>query len=64
MLEKLRFLHYGLAAVLAFAAVKMLGSAWFEIGPMISLAVIVTLLGITVAISLLFPKKSHAKATL
>jgi len=64
MLEKLRFLHYGLAAVLAFAAIKMLGSAWFEIGPIVSLIVIVSLLGVTIAVSLLFPKKSHAEATL
>ena len=32
LLEKLRFLHYGLAAVLAFAAVKMLATAWIEVG--------------------------------
>ena len=63
-LAKLRFLHYGLAAVLAFAAIKMLGSAWFEIGPIVSLIVIVSLLGVTIAVSLLFPKKSHAEATL
>ncbi|MBB5055767.1 tellurite resistance protein TerC [Granulicella aggregans] len=62
MLEKLRFLHYGLAAVLAFAAIKMLGSAWFEIGPMISLGVIVGLLGVCIALSLLMPAKPHAEA--
>jgi tellurite resistance protein TerC len=62
MLEKLRFLHYGLAAVLAFAAIKMLGAAWFEIGPMISLAVIVGLLGICIALSLLMPANPHDDA--
>ena len=62
MLEKLRFLHYGLAAVLAFAAVKMLGAAWFEIGPLISLSVIIGLLGVCIALSLLMPAKSHADA--
>src|SRR6202044_2440302 len=40
MLAKLRFIHYGLAALLAFAAIKMLISAWVEIGPLVSLAVI------------------------
>ena len=55
LLEKLRFLHYGLAAVLAFAAVKMLVAAWIEISPMVSLAVIVGMLGVTVAVSLMFP---------
>lgn len=52
-LAKLRFLHYGLAAVLAFAAVKMLVARWIEIGPLISLGVILALLAITVAASLL-----------
>jgi tellurite resistance protein TerC len=56
MLARLRFLHYGLAAVLAFAAVKMLLSSWMEIGPVLSLVVIAVLLGITVTVSLLFPK--------
>lgn len=56
MLARLRFLHYGLAAVLAFAAVKMLLSSWMDIGPVFSLVVIAVLLGITVTVSLLFPK--------
>ena len=55
LLTKLRFLHYGLAAVLAFAAVKMLAARWIEIGPLVSLAAIVALLGITVIASLLLP---------
>ena len=40
MLQKFRYIHYGLAAVLAFAAIKMLIAKWLEIGPLISLAVI------------------------
>ena len=57
MLARLRFLHYGLAAVLGFAALKMLASRWIEIGPVLSLAVILTLLALTVALSLSFPRK-------
>ena len=56
MLAKLRFLHFGLAAVLAFAAIKMLLSSWIEVGPLLSLAVIAGLLGITIALSLIFAK--------
>ena len=56
LLNKVRFLHYGLAAVLAFAAVKMLAAPWLEVGPLASLAMIIGLLGITVAGSLLVPK--------
>jgi len=52
-LRQLRFLHYGLSAVLAFAAIKMLGARWFEVSALWSLSVIVVLLAITVAASLL-----------
>jgi tellurite resistance protein TerC len=55
MLTRIRFLHYGLAAVLGFAAIKMLGSHWFEVGPVASLLVIVALLTVTVCTSLWFP---------
>ncbi len=52
LLERLRFLRYGLAAILGFAAGKMLLERWLAVGPLLSLAVIVGLLGITVALSL------------
>jgi tellurite resistance protein TerC len=55
LLEKLRFLHYGLAGVLAFAAAKMLAAAWIEVGPITSLAAIVGILGVTITLSLIFP---------
>jgi tellurite resistance protein TerC len=57
LLTKLRYLHYGLAAVLAFAAVKMLAAHWYEISPLLSLGVVVVMLGITVALSLLMKGK-------
>lgn len=63
LLEKLRYLHYGLAAVLAFAAVKMLVADWFEISSMISLGVIFGILAITTGISVAADRvgrKSHA----
>ena len=59
MLAKLRFLHYGLAAVLSFAALKMLAAKWIEIGPLTSLAIIAVLLAITISLSLLYPKTPH-----
>ena len=58
-LTRLRFLHYGLASVLAFAALKMLLSRWMEIGPLASLAVILTLLAITLGASLWVPHSSR-----
>jgi tellurite resistance protein TerC len=63
MLARLRFLHYGLAAVLAFAALKMLASHWIDIGPVTSLAVILTLLAITTVTSLFFPNRPADAAT-
>jgi tellurite resistance protein TerC len=60
MLQRLRFLHLGLAFVLAFAAIKMLIARWFEIGPLTSLAVILGLLGATIALSLAIPPKSKS----
>lgn len=61
LLERLAYLHYGLAAVLGFAAFKMLAASWIEVSALVSLAIILSLLGITVVISLLLPKK-HATA--
>ncbi len=52
-LAKLRYLHFGMAAVLLFAAVKMLLADWLAIGPLLSLAVIAGLLGATVGASLI-----------
>jgi tellurite resistance protein TerC len=55
-LGKLAYLHYGLAAVLAFAAGKMLIAPWYEVTPVMSLVVIFGLLAITVAVSLLLQR--------
>ena len=57
LLTHLRFLHYGLSALLSFAALKMLVVHWVDIGPITSLVIIVSLLAITVVASLLFPGK-------
>ena len=51
-LEKLKYLHYGLAAVLAFAAIKMLVAPWFEFSALASLAIILGTLVVTVLVSL------------
>ena len=39
MLDRFRYLHYGLGAMLAFVALKMLAARWIEIPITISLAV-------------------------
>ena len=56
-LDKLRLLHYGLAVILAFVAIKMLTHKWFEIPTTWSLVFIVTVLAIfTIASRLTEPK--------
>jgi tellurite resistance protein TerC len=60
-LSKLRFLHFGLAAVLAFAALKMLLEDWVTISPLISLAAIAVLLGVTITASLLWPATVYSE---
>jgi tellurite resistance protein TerC len=52
LLSKLRYLHYGLAAVLAFAGLKMLFANYVSIGPLASLAIIAALLAVTLTASL------------
>ncbi len=51
-LSKLTYLHYGLAAVLAFAGIKMLIAPWVEVTAVASLAVIFGMLLLTVLVSL------------
>jgi tellurite resistance protein TerC len=51
-LEKVRYLHYGLAAVLAFAGFKLVTHDWVPVPPLVSVAIIVAILATTIAISL------------
>lgn len=60
LLTTLRFLHFGLAAVLAFAALKMVSSPWIEVGPLLSLGIIVAVLAVTVAASLVVKPRATA----
>ena len=46
MLERFRLLHYGLGAILAFAALKMLAAPWVQMPATVSLAVIGGVLGV------------------
>jgi tellurite resistance protein TerC len=46
LLDRFRYLHYGLGALLAFTALKMLASRWLELPITISLAVIGAILAV------------------
>ena len=43
---ELKYLHYGLAAVLAFAGAKMIVSTWIEIPPLVSVGIIAACIGV------------------
>jgi tellurite resistance protein TerC len=58
LLDRLRFLHFGLAAILGFVGVKMLLAQWLSIPVAASLGVILSVLLIALAASLLFPVAS------
>ncbi|HEY0758188.1 MAG TPA: TerC/Alx family metal homeostasis membrane protein [Acidisarcina sp.] len=52
LLDRLRLLHYGLAVILAFVALKMLLSRWLQIPVGVSLVVILAILGIFIVASM------------
>lgn len=61
-LSRLRYLHYGLAAVLAFAAVKMLIAHWYQFSALASLAVIFGVLAFTIGVSLVLARRQGRPA--
>lgn len=61
VIEKFRFLKFGLGLVLAYVGVKMLAADWFKIPVQWSLLVIVAILGGSGLLSLLFPNNEPAK---
>jgi predicted tellurium resistance membrane protein TerC len=50
-------LKYGIAAILTFVGVKMIGERWFHVPILPSLAVILGVLGISIAASLIWPQR-------
>jgi tellurite resistance protein TerC len=51
LLDRFRYLHYGLGALLAFAALKMLAARWMEVPITLSLAVMGAILAICAVVS-------------
>ena len=52
MLDRFKYLHYGLGAILAFAALKMLAAKWIDVPVTLSLVVIGVILAVCAAASL------------
>lgn len=59
LLDRLRYLHYGLGAMLAFIAFKMLASPWFDVPITISLAIMGAILAICAIVSWIAGGKPH-----
>ena len=51
MLDRFKYLHYGLGALLAFAALKMLAARWIDVPVTVSLAVIGAILAVCATVS-------------
>jgi tellurite resistance protein TerC len=51
LLDRFRYLHYGLAALLAFVALKMLAARWIDVPITLSLAVMGAILAVCAVIS-------------
>ncbi len=60
LMDAFHYLNYGLAVVLMFIGAKMLASGYYEIPTLWALVVVVSVLGIAIGASLMFPKKKVA----
>jgi predicted tellurium resistance membrane protein TerC len=57
LLDRFRYLHYGLGALLAFVALKMILAHWIEISTVWALAIMAIILGVCAVASLMVPNK-------
>ena len=59
LLDRFRYLHYGLAALLAFVALKMLAARWLEVPITLSLAIMGAILALCALVSLRADARSN-----
>lgn len=57
VVDRFYLLKYGIAIILAFVGVKMIGEPWFRIEILTSLAVILGVLALSIAASLIWPQR-------
>jgi len=60
LLDRFRYLHYGLAALLAFVALKLLAARWIEVPIILSLAVMGAILAVCAVVSWLASNRGSA----
>jgi tellurite resistance protein TerC len=61
LLDRLRYLHYGLGAMLGFVGFKMLASPWLDVPITISLAVMGAILAVCAAVSWIASERQTAR---
>lgn len=62
LIGELKYLHFGLAAVLAFSAMKLATARWIEISPVVSISIIITCIGATIWPSVRALKRTRREA--
>jgi tellurite resistance protein TerC len=62
VVDRFYLLKYGLAVILTFVGVKMLGDRWFQIDIVLSLGIILAILALSIVASLLWPAPHAAPA--
>jgi len=63
LLTRFRYLHYGLAALLGFVALKMLADPWLDVPVTVSLAVIGGILGVFAVVAAVTRDKGEGLGT-
>jgi tellurite resistance protein TerC len=58
-ISQMRYLHYGLAGVLAFAGLKLVASEWMKVPPLVSVAIIVLMVGAAIWASVRATRHEH-----
>jgi tellurite resistance protein TerC len=59
VMKLFHYINYGLAVILSFVGVKLLIHQWYEINHQFALLFVVSVLGLSVLASWLFPKKNN-----
>jgi tellurite resistance protein TerC len=62
LVARLRYLRFGLAGVLAFAAFKMIAGEWLALPPLLSVLIIAVTMGAAVAASLLRARRERRRS--
>ena len=61
VVDRFYLLKYGIALILTFVGLKMIGEPWFHVEIIVSLAVIIGVLGLSIAASLIWPQRQKTE---